>query len=271
MKEIVYQYGKPLEEALPLRSLLYAEGVFETFRWKGSPPVLLKRHVARMKRGAEFLGIPFPGVKVVTKVVKGAVMVSGIEDAYVKVCLLSAGSLKFYEQASHWRLLTVIRKYEPTKECMRAHVTSFKRFSCSRLLAVKSLNYLENMLARRESKKAGCDEAIFLNERDEVTEGSFTNIFWVKGKTLYTPALECGLLPGVTREALISLAPKLGLGVKEGKFTLKDVLKSQGAFFTNSLIGVSAVSAVDGVKINIDDDLYAKLRTSLFQKLEWVG
>jgi len=269
MKEIVYQYGKNLEEALPLRSLLYAEGVFETFRWKGSPPVLLKNHIERMKRGAKFLCIPFPGVERARKVTEAAVAMSGIKDTYVKVCLLSAGSLKFYERASRWRLLVVTRKYEPTKELMRAHVSSSRRLSSSRILTVKSLNYLENMLARRESKKAGCDEAIFLNEKGEVAEGSFTNIFWVKGNTLCTPAVECGLLPGVTREALISLAPKMGLNVKEGRFTLKDVLTSRGAFFTNSLLGISAVSAIDRKQMKVDNKLYTKLRLALNRKLKW--
>ncbi|MEW6592441.1 MAG: aminotransferase class IV [Candidatus Hadarchaeota archaeon] len=268
--EIIYQYGKPLEDALPLRALFYAEGLFETFRWKKSPPALLKNHVARMKRGAEFLSIPFPGATKIRKAAEVAVKVSGIEDAYVKASLLSSGSLKFHDRASRSRLLIVVRKYEPPRERMRVHIASFRRFSRSRLLTVKSLNYLENMLARREAKSAGCDEAIFLNERDEVAEGSFTNIFWVKGKTLYTPALECGLLPGVTRAALLSLAPGLGLKVVQGKFHLKDVLFSQGAFLTNSLIGISAVSAVDKTKLPCDEKFFMKLKDALFKKMKWV-
>jgi len=270
MKEIVQLDGKPLDESLPLRSLLYAEGVFETFRWKNSPPVFLKNHIERMSDGAKLLWIPFPGAEKVRKAVEAAVETSGIEDAYVKICLLSSGPLKFYELADRGHLLAVIRKYEPPDEHVRAHVSSFKRRS-SPLLAIKSLNYLENVLARREAKSMGYDEAIFLNEWGEVTEGSSTNIFWAKGDVLHAPALECGLLPGITRDALISLAPELGLEVKEGKFNLKDVLKSQGAFFTNSLMGITAISAVDGVKINLDDDLYANVRMSLFQKLKWIG
>ena len=269
MKEIVHLDGKPLDENLPLRSLLYAEGVFETFRWKNSPPVFLKNHIERMSDGAELLRIPFPGAEKVRKDVEAAVKASGIEDAYVKICLMSSGPLKFYELADRGHLLAIVRVYEPPDEHVRAHVSSFRRRS-SPLLAIKSLNYLENVLARREAKSMGYDEAIFLNAWEEVTEGSSTNIFWVKSNVLHTPALECGLLPGITRDALISLAPELGLGVKEGKFTLKDVLNSQGAFFTNSLIGITAISAVDGVKINLDDDLYAKLKGLLLEKLGWV-
>ncbi|MEW6222357.1 MAG: aminotransferase class IV [Candidatus Hadarchaeota archaeon] len=268
--EIIYQYGKPLEDVLPLRALFYAEGLFETFRWKNVPPALLKDHVTRMKRGAELLCIPFPGAEKIRKAAETAVKLSGIEDAYVKICLLSSGSLKFYDRASRSRLLIVVRKYEPTKERMTAHVTSFRRFSQSRLLSIKSLNYLENMLARREAKSAGCDEAIFLNEKGEVAEGSFTNIFWVKGRTLYTPSLECGLLPGITRGALLSLAPGLELKVVQGKFHLKEVLSSQGAFLTNSLIGISTITAVDKTKLPCDEKLFMKLKDALFKKMKWV-
>lgn len=75
----------------------------------------------------------------------------------------------------------------------------------------------------------GYDEALFLNERGEVIEGSSTNVFWVRGGVLHTPAPECGLLPGITREALISLAPELDLEVKEGKFNLSGIAGLAGA------------------------------------------
>lgn len=269
MAGFVFLDGKPIDEKLPLRSLLYAEGLFETFRWKGLPPVFLEKHIERMKRGSEFLSIPFPGTGDVKKRVEEAARISGVADAYVKICLLSSGPTKFYERAGGGHVLVIVRDYESPRERMRAHVASFRRNSSSPLPRVKSLNYLENVLARREAMVKGYDEAIFLNERGEVAEGSCTNIFWVKHGTLRTPASECGLLPGITREALISLAPELGLEVKEGRFKLNDLLSSNGAFLTNSLIGVSAITDVDGNKIPFDVELFTKLRTALFQKLGW--
>jgi len=267
--EFLFLDGNPLLEKIPLRSLLYAEGVFETFRWNGSSPAFLERHLARMKQGSEFLSIPFPGEENVKNALEDAIRRSNLTDAYVKICLLSSGSARFYEEAVKSHVLAVVRSYEPSKEHMRANIASFKRNSSSPLLRMKSLNYLENVLARREAGNRGCDEAIFLNERGEIAEGSSTNIFWVKGGMLYTPAVDCGLLPGITREVLISLAPGLGLEVEEGRFGLDEVLSSDAAFLTNSLIGMSALSDVDGTKIALEAKLFTRLRTALFQKLGW--
>ena len=271
MAEFLFLDDEPLDEKLPLRSLLYAEGVFETFRWKGSPPVFINKHLGRMKRGAELIGIPFPGEKPLKDAIERAVDRSKIADAHVKLCLISSGPLKFYERADGGHVLVFVKKYNPPKEYMRGHVGPFKRLSSSPLLSIKSLNYLENVIARREAEGRGYDEAIFLNERGEATEGSATNIFWVKDGVLHTPSVECGLLPGITREALISVAPELGFEVKEGRFGINDVITSQGAFLTNSLVGIAALTEIDKAGIIVDGELFAKLRNSLFQKLGWIS
>ena len=224
-----------------------------------------------MKQGSELLSIPFPGEEKLKNAVEEAVDKSDMKDDYVKLCLLSAGSLKFHERGDESQVLVVVREYGVPKEYMRAHAAPFKRASSSPLLRVKSLNYLENVLARREAERMGYDEALFLNERGEVTEGSSTNVFWVRGGVLHTPALECGLLSGITREALISLAPELNLEVKEGKFNLNEILASQGAFFTNSLIGITVITEIDKAGVFVNGELFRGLRRSLFQKLGWIS
>lgn len=270
MKEFMFLDGEPCGKKIPLRSLLYAEGVFETFRWKGSPPVYLEKHLNRMKRGAELLSIPLPTQKSIENSVQKTVQKSNITDAYVKICLLSSGSMTFYDKAEKGHLLTIIKNYEAQKEHMHAHIASFRRNSSSPLLCIKSMNYLENVLARREAKSMGYDESIFLNQRDEITEGSATNLFWVKKGVLYTPSVDCGLLPGIIREALISIAPDLDFEVKEGKFNLDDVLFSDGAFLTNSLIGVAALTEIDNHKITFDEKIHVRIRGALLRKLRWI-
>ncbi len=269
MKEFIFLDGKPLKQKLPLRSLFYGEGLFETFRWPGSPPVFLKKHIDRMKRGSEFLKIPFPAEQNMKNALDDSVNKSGVKDAYVKLCVLCAGPSKFYKLANEVQVLVMVKEYAPPNKYVRAHVVPFKRISSSPLSRIKSINYLENMLARREAERRGYGEAIFLNERGEVAEGSSTNIFWVKRGVLYTPALECGLLPGITREALISLAPELDLELKEGKFNLNEIFASQGAFFTNSLIGIAAITEIDETELTVDGALFGRLRNSLFRRLGW--
>lgn len=269
-REFIFLDGEPLLTKIPMRSLLYGEGVFETFRWKGTEPVFLKKHLDRMKNGAKLLSIPMPAEKVIKNSVEKAVEKSNIADATVKVCLLSSGSMVFHEDTDKAHLMVIVKDYEKQKERMRAHIASFRRNS-SPLLRIKSTNYLENVVARREAKSMGYDECLFLNQRAQITEGSSTNIFWVKGDVMYTPSVECGLLPGITRETIITSGQELGLEVREGRFKLEDLLSSNLAFLTNSLIGMAVLAQVDSNKINFNEEIYIRIRDVLFRKLRWTS
>ncbi|MEM2875052.1 MAG: aminotransferase class IV [Candidatus Hadarchaeales archaeon] len=253
----------------PSRTLLYGEGLFETFRWNGKPPVFLSRHIERMRRGAEFLGIPFPGERRIIQVTSRCVRKSGIGDAYVKISLLSCGDIGFASAPGRGELLVVVGKYVQPRAEMRCCISNFRRHSSSPLLRFKTTNYLENVVARRAAAALGFDEAIFLNERGEVAEGAASNVFWAKGDRLLTPALECGILPGITREALISIAGRCGLRVVEGRFSLRDLLSANAVFLTNSLMGISQVTAVGKTEIRGDGKLFAELRSALFRELGW--
>ncbi len=269
MKEYIFIDGEPFKERFPLRSLFYGEGLFETLRWKGELPVFWNKHIERMKKGAGVLGIPFPGDKAVKEGVENAILDSQIPDAYVKICLLSHGTSIFYENPEGYSLLVIVREYKPTLEPVRAHISSFRRSSTSPILKLKSLNYLEIILARREARKLGFDEAIFLNDKRALCEASASNLFWFERETLCTPSLECGLLPGVIRGVLIELAREMGIEVKEGRFGLDSLKSSEGGFFTNSLIGAIAIAHIDRFKLPIPQQV-AMVKTALLEKLGWV-
>jgi 4-amino-4-deoxychorismate lyase len=269
MKEYISLNGEPIPDKLPIRSLFYGEGVFETFRLRSSLPVLWERHLSRMRRGAEFLGIPFLGPKRIGKLVEAAVSESGIPDAYVKICLLSGGSTLFHEIPGNSSLLIVLRGYRPPKTPIKAFVSNFSRSSSSPILSIKSLNYLENIIARREAIRLGFDEAIFLNERGEITEGCTSNIFWLKEGVLFTPSLECGLLPGVIRGAVIELAVNFGIEVVEGRFDLGTLLSAQVAFFSNSLAGVVPASRIYEVDFMPGSIEFLAIEKALSERLEW--
>jgi Branched-chain amino acid aminotransferase/4-amino-4-deoxychorismate lyase len=196
MKQFVFIDDQPFREGFPLRSLFYGEGVFETFRWKTAIPVFWKEHIRRMERGAEILRVPFPGIEHIKEAIEGAVLNSKVSDAYVKICLLSQGDPTFYRNPEGASLVVAVKEYQPPGKFVKAHISSFRRNSLSPIARLKSLNYLENILARREAIESGFDEALFLNERGEITEGGASNIFWLKGGVLFTPSLECGLLSG---------------------------------------------------------------------------
>ncbi|MEK5061500.1 branched-chain-amino-acid transaminase [Paenibacillus sp. FSL H7-0326] len=111
---------------------------------------------------------------------------------------------------------------------------------------IKSLNYLNNVLVKIQSNHAGVGEAIMLNSQGYVTEGSSDNIFIVKNGVLITPPCYLGALEGITRNAIIELADKIGLPFKEQPFTLHDVYVADEVFFTGTAAEVIAAYEVDG-------------------------
>ncbi len=269
MEEFIFIDGEQLKERFPLRSLFYGEGLFETFRWKRSRPVLFNKHIERMKMGADHLGIPFPGEEVIKERLDSALISSQVSDSYVKLCLLSEGSTTFFEKAQGYSLLIIVREYHPPKERVKTFVSTFRRSSTSPILRIKSLNYLDNIIARREAMAGGFDEAIFLNDEGELTEGSASNIFWLKGGTLFTPSVYCGLLPGVIRGFVVELARDMGMKVIEGKYSLDSFVTSDAGFMTNSLIGAIATSRVNDFSLSDSKD-FERIRTALFDELGWV-
>jgi len=269
MTDYIFIDGSRVATSLPMRSLFYGEGLFETFRYKNRLPVLIDNHLGRMETGAELLKVPFPDKQYIKNLVEKAVLESEFKDAYVKICLLSDGESVFYKTAKTPQALVIVKQYESPKESVKIKVNSFKRISESPLLKVKSANYVENILARREASRSGFDESLFLNERDEVTECSTSNIFWFNGDTLFTPARECGLLSGTVRDLILNFIPEYGINTVEGKFSLNDLTAAEFAFITNSLIGCVPVSELEGYSLNSEDNNFNKLKQALRQKLEW--
>lgn len=269
MMEFVHIDGEPVDEGIPLRSLIYGEGLFETFRWKSKLPVYYERHIDRMREGARILGVPFPKDREIKEVLDKALSEAGICDAYVKLALLSRGSSVFYKRPDASSLLVVVRRYEPQKQSINVKVSSYRRIGNSPMLRIKSLNYLENILAKREALSSGYDEAIFLNERKELAEGAVSNVFFIKGKAVCTPAIECGLLGGIIRGVIFEIANEFGLDLRKGRYGLEELRDNDCVFLTNSLIGAIAVSSIDGIRHVCDCEVFSKLEKRLRDKLGW--
>ncbi|MCH7949318.1 MAG: aminotransferase class IV family protein [Candidatus Dadabacteria bacterium] len=269
MIDYIFMDGSRVENSLPLRSLFYGEGLFETFRHKNRLPVLFDKHLERMEAGAKLLKVPFPEKEYIKELVEKAILESELKDAYVKICLLSDGESAFNKMSKESQALVIVKKYLIPKHSVKIKINSCRRISESPLLNVKSLNYLENILARREASGSGFDEALFLNERDEVAECSTSNIFWFNGETLFTPSIECGLLSGTTRDLILNFIPEHGVNLVEGRFSLRDLTAAEFVFITNSLIGCAPVFEVEGNILNPEHNYLAKIKNTLLKKLEW--
>jgi branched-subunit amino acid aminotransferase/4-amino-4-deoxychorismate lyase len=132
----------------------------------------------------------------------------------------------------------------------RAVTVSFPRNDLSPLVRLKSLNCLENVLGRREAAAGGADEGIFFNTRGDLAEGTASNVFLLfEDGRLVTPPAASGLLPGIAREIVLSVAKDLGLQAVVRTVSRRDIENAREVWLTNSLIEVMPLVSLDGVPV----------------------
>ncbi|MBL7166064.1 MAG: aminotransferase class IV [Dehalococcoidales bacterium] len=234
---------------------LYGFGLFETMRAYGGHVFRLDRHLDRLLRSAERLGIVVKG-EVLESAVTETIRANGLSDARTRltVSIGEGGVVPDPTTCGEPTVLVVAGNYQPfSEEVYRkgfsAVISSIRRNSQSPLSGMKTLNFLESMLARQEARTAGGDEALLLNERGLLTEASMSNVFLVSNGSLRTPGLESGVLPGVTREAVLELAGGLGMDAVECDITMNDLTVADEAFLTNSVMEVMPLTEVDGRQV----------------------
>lgn len=269
MSEYYFFNGHQEDNRLFNRALFFGEGVFETFRWKGKPPALLNTHLERLKQSASLFSIPYPGDSALKENIQNSVRESCLEDAYVKLCLVSEGKSYFSSEPDSCSVIVVVKKQPESKNEYSLCVSKIKRNQNSPLNSVKSFNYMENIMAKRNAVNKGFDDAIFLNINDEIVETSSCNIFWARGKSLFTPSLNCGLLPGTTRELILEIAQEAGFQVNERKYKLPYLLNSDFAFLTNASAGCIYVNRINNQQMPSQGEDYSMFKKMLFEKLEW--
>lgn len=261
MEEIVYLNGSlmPLSQARlsPLDyGFLYGYGLFETMRAYSGRIFRLEKHLARLSRSAKLLGIDLESIPDLEKALYNTLQANNLSHARIRLTLSGGEGEPLPDLVIRVpTVLIVARSYTPYprqvyKQGFKAIVSHIRRNTQSPASAMKSLNYLDNLLARQEAKLAGADEAILLNEQGFLAEGSMSNIFLVSGNALLTPSEDSGILPGITRGVVLEeLAPSLGMKKIERKIALKELLQADEAFFTNSLIEIMPLTQVGGQNI----------------------
>ncbi len=269
MEELILIDGSIIDEPLT-RSLFFGEGVFETFRWNNKLPVHFSKHLERLKKGSELLRIPIPRTDEILNHIDQAVSLSKSNDLYIKIALISKGDRIFFKNPDESSLLVMTREYIQSTDTVTLCVLSLKRNPESLLIRHKTFNYLENIIGRREAIEKGYDEGLFLNTNDDLAEATASNLFWARGKDLFTPATESGILPGITREIMLEIAEKLGYKINARKFDLSYLLNSDFAFLTNSLMGMTYVEKVNKQMMPQVNKNYLDIKKMLFTELEWI-
>ena len=257
MVEIVYINGSlvPRSEARISafdHGFLYGYGLFETMRAYSGTIFLLERHLDRLKKSAKSIGIELSGIDL-SQACRDTLKANGLQSARIRLTVSNGDSGAFPWQEADNQPTVVIsaREYQPFppeiyEKGFKAGVSSFVRSRYSSLGGIKSTNYLISVLTRREMALIGLDEALLLNEDGYITEGSTSNIFFVKSSSLVTPPLESGILPGITRALVIEVAGTLGISVVEDNITLADLPQFHEAFLTASTMEIMPLVMIKG-------------------------
>ncbi len=230
------------------RTLLYGEGLFETLRvYAGRRVPLLEAHCQRMARGTEFFGFPFSSADF-AKVVDDALRtIPDDGEARLRVTLEVWGN----EGPEETRLITHSSPLTKTDECVQNAVRLVRapgiRYSGSPLLAFKTTNYFENSYARQSARRQGYDDAVFFNEREEVTETTTANLFLIRGQRLITPPVSAGLLPGIARRVILASAADTGLVAEEGLVTAADLAAADEVLLSNAVVELVPVKDIAGI------------------------
>jgi len=221
------------------RGFMYGEGLFETMRAYGGRVFRLEQHLARMLRGAEELGLQEQARRLRSQEVTEALAASDLSDAVVRLTL-TANSLVILV-----RPLSLPPPERYVHGCI-AITTPAAVVQESPLRRLKSLNYLDKLLAQRAAETAGAHEAILLDPDGCVIEAARRNVFAVIGGRAITPPVSRGLLPGLTRAAVMEVAPRVGVGYEERDLTREELLSAKECFLTSSIAEILPVASVDG-------------------------
>lgn len=231
---------------LPLRTLLYGEGIFETILWRGKTEKLF-RHYRRLKNSADFFKIPCPSFEEFLRKIEEET--GGKKDLYVKFCLMSSGDTRYDSLPRDYKVMVIVKPYKKLKS-VRLTVSPFRRNSRDPVVYHKTMNYLFNILVKRKAIIDGYDDGIILNERNEVTECSSSNIILIKDDLLMTPALQCGILRGTTLSALMER-----FDIKEVSIGIEELMDGDALIITNSISGAVPVRAIMERNFLIPNDI----------------
>ncbi len=238
------------------RGLLYGDGVFETLRVYSGRVFRLEQHLIRMHEGLQVLRIePNREAHDIERAINELIKHNNLSDAALRISVFRGdGEGPEPPDGLQSSILISAKPFntyraEDYATGFWAYLVSMRRSSYSPLSRIKSLNYLDNILARLEAREHNAQEALLLNTLGWVAEGATSNIFIIKDKKFITPPVDAGILPGITRAAVLEIADSLNLQAREETFSPEELLRADEAFLTNSLMEIMPLVMLNEKKI----------------------
>ena len=234
--------------------LLYGDGVFEGIRSYNGRVFKLDEHLERLYDSAKSIMLEIPiSIETMEETVLETLRRNNLREAYIRLIITrGVGDLGLDPDKCPKPSIIIIadkivlypqKYYEDGLEIITASVR--RNYAEAINPRIKSLNYLNNILAKIEGKQAGTEEVLMLNAEGYVVECTGDNIFWIKNGTLVTPPVHMGILEGVTRNSVIDLAREAGIRVEERVFTRHDLYIADECFLTGTAAEVIPVVKID--------------------------
>jgi len=277
-KKLVYVNGHfvPEDEARISvfdRGFLYGDGVFETMRSYEGRMFRLTEHLKRLRQSADIIELRLPHEpEQFADICKQLLVRNGLADAILRLSVTrgrSAGGIGT-SQAGEPSVVAFIRPPRPLpdsaySEGVSARVVSVRRNPSSALDArMKSMNFLNNILAKAEADRYGAYQAIMLDHAGRIAEASTANVFFARDGELLTPGLDCDILPGITRAAVLEVASDMGIPYEERKINPAEISGFSECFLSSSGVELVPVTQIDDqtVGAGTPGPLYARLHAA---------
>jgi branched-chain amino acid aminotransferase len=238
------------------RGFLYGDGLFETLRISNGRPFRWSRHMIRLHRGADFLGIKTPVTDGrLRELALELVRLNGVPEALLRLTVTRGVGPRGYSPKSADKPTLVMTAHpiessnanEPPQ--WRLVTSSLRLYAGDPLASFKSCNRLVQVLGRVEADAAGCDEVLFLNDVGHAVETAGGNLFWIDNGEVCTAALGTGILPGVTRSVVFEVCEEWGKRIREQSVTREHLLRVEGAFASVTSLGVVEITEIDGEQL----------------------
>ncbi|MCP9454808.1 MAG: aminotransferase class IV [Nitrospira sp.] len=263
----IYLNGRFVREEEALISVydhgfLYGDGVYETIRSYGSRLFMGAQHIKRLFRSADAIGLTMPiapsqWIMLLHEAMARNTLGGAGRDALLRITVSrGVGAIGLAPSLCPSPTVVIIANPlvtpEPTLyETGVALITATTRRNLPTALPphIKSANFLNNILAKREAIAAGAFDSILLNWQDHLTECTVSNLFFVTNGRLCTPSIECGILDGITRAVVLQIAREDGILTEEGCYTASALREADECFITNTSMEIMPVTSVDQITI----------------------
>jgi len=256
---LVYLDGHfvPKEQALVSvfdHGFLYGDGIYETMRAYGGKLFLLKKHLSRLKRSAAAISLTLPlPLEKIGEALDESLHVNKLREAYVRLHI-SRGPGEIGLDPALCTAPTMVIVTKPFRDYPAEYyergvsvavVTTRRNHPLALDPAIKGTNFLNNILAKIESLRAGAYEGLMLNWKGYVAEGTISNVFMVKRGILYTPHADTGIREGVARDLVLRLAKKKKVPLKETLLRPRSLFAADECFITNTTMEIMPVTTID--------------------------